>query len=96
MRGKVPLLAWHSYPLSKEDGKHLWELLVQWMEPKYEFRSGIPKFLAKQTLGQPGIDLALRKKYRRYLVPSFVRANAKLVDLHEAGAYLEEPIWCPF
>lgn len=96
MRGKVPLLAWHSHPPSKEEGEQLWELLVRWVKPKYEFHSGIPRFLAKQNMGQPGIDVALRKKYERHLVPSFVRANAKLVDPHEAGAYLKEPIWSPF
>jgi hypothetical protein len=89
MRGTVPLMAWHSYPPNKIDGKRLWELLVEWMEPGYDFDSRAFKFLAKHSRG------ALARKYERFIVPFQKLADAKRVDLKEAGGYVENLIWFP-
>ena len=89
MRGTVPLMTWHSYPPNKVDGKRLWELLVEWMEPGYDFDSRAFKFLAKHSRG------ALARKYERFVVPFAKLEAAKWVDLKEAGGYVENLIWYP-
>jgi hypothetical protein len=89
MRGTVPLMTWHSYPPNKIDGKRLWELLVEWMEPGYDFDSRAFKFLAKRSRG------VLARKYERFIVPFAKLEAAKWVDLKEAGGYVENLIWYP-
>jgi hypothetical protein len=67
-------MAWHSYPPNKIDGKRLWELLVEWMEPGYDFDSRAFKFLAKHSRG------VLARKYERLIVPFAKLEAAKWVD----------------